>query len=160
YYEPHDCCTRHLERRFVDAGRACRVAKNAQGEDEWRFGERPLSFHRATRDRVLPPGAYRPFMAGSADASKPPKLISSEIPQFRDRDARLRTLDQQGIEAAIMLPSFGIAFEDDAMRDPEAMLANMRAFNRFVEDDWGYAYRRRIFAFPHLSLVDRDWACA
>jgi predicted TIM-barrel fold metal-dependent hydrolase len=38
------------------------------------------------------------------------------------------------------------------------MLANMRAFNRFVEDDWGYAYRGRIFAFPHLSLVDVAWA--
>ena len=28
YYEPHDCCSRHLERRFKDAGRVCRVAQN------------------------------------------------------------------------------------------------------------------------------------
>jgi hypothetical protein len=35
YYQPHDCCTRHLESRFL-AGRACHVAKNADGEDEWR----------------------------------------------------------------------------------------------------------------------------
>ena len=158
YYEPHDCCTRHLERKFLDQGRACHVEQSEDGESLWYFGDRPLSFHRTTRDMVLPPGAYRPFMAGTADPSNPPKLMSSDVPQFRDRDARLKTLDKQGVEAAILLPSFGIAFEDDAVHDPEAMLANMRAFNRFVEDDWGYAHQNRIFGFPHLSLVDLDWA--
>jgi predicted TIM-barrel fold metal-dependent hydrolase len=38
------------------------------------------------------------------------------------------------------------------------MLANMWAFNRYVEDDWGYHYQERIFAFPLVSLVDLDWA--
>lgn len=88
----------------------------------------------------------------------PPKLQSSNIPQFRDKDARIKTLDKQGLQAAIMLPSFGIAFETDCLDDPEAMLANMRAFNRYVEDDWGYHYQERIFAFPLVSLVDLDWA--
>jgi predicted TIM-barrel fold metal-dependent hydrolase len=161
YYEPHDCCSRHLERKYIDEGRVCHVAKNDDGVEEWCFGDRPLSFHRATRDLVLPPGAYRPFMSEKAkdqDPGPPPKLQSSNIPQFRDKDARIRTLDKQGIEATIMLPSFGIAFETDCLDDPEAMLANMRAFNRFVEDDWGYHHQGRIFAFPHLSLVDLDWA--
>ncbi len=108
----------------------------------------------------MPPGAYRPFMSMKerTEPLVPPKLQSSNIPQFRDRDARIKTLDKQGLQAAIMLPSFGIAFETDCIEDPQAMLANMRAFNRFVEDDWGYAYQQRIFAFPHLSLVDLDWA--
>ena len=158
YYEPHDCCSRHLERKFRDAGRVCHVVKNDDGIDQWCFGDRPLSFHRTTRDMVLPPGAYRPFMNGTADPANPPKLQSSGIPQYRDRDARLKTLDKQGLQASIMLPSFGIAFEDDCVDDPDGMLANMRAFNRFIEDDWGYHYQDRIFGFPHLSLVDLDWA--
>ncbi len=110
YYEPHDCCTRHLEAKFRNA-RACHVAKNADGEDEWRFGDRPMGFHRPTRDWVLPPGAYRPFMSGKGDATKVPRAIPSETASFRDRDARLATLDKQGLEATIMLPSFGVAFE-------------------------------------------------
>jgi predicted TIM-barrel fold metal-dependent hydrolase len=161
YYEPHDCCSRHLERKYIDAGRVCHVARNGDGVDEWRFGDRPLGFHQTTRDLVLPPGAYRPFMSEKArteDPGPPPKPQSSEIPQFRDKDARVKTLDKQGLQATIMLPSFGIAFETDTLDDPEAMLANMRAFNRFVEDDWGYHYQERIFGLPHLSLVDLDWA--
>ena len=137
------------------------MAKNADGVEEWRFGDRPLGFHRTTRDQVLPPGAYRPFMSEKTrteDPGPPPKLQSSAIPQFRDKDARIKTLDKQGLQATIMLPSFGIAFETDTLEDPEAMLANMRAFNRFVEDDWGYHYQERIFALPHLSLVDLGWA--
>jgi len=161
YYEPHDCCSRHLERKYLDTGRVCHVARNAEGVDEWRWGDRPLGFHQTTRDFVLPPGAYRPFMSERArteDPGPPPKPQSSDIPQFRDKDARIKTLDKQGLQASIMLPSFGIAFETDTLADPEGMLANMRSFNRFVEDDWGYHYKERIFAFPHLSLVDLDWA--
>jgi predicted TIM-barrel fold metal-dependent hydrolase len=33
-----------------------------------------------------------------------------------------------------------------------------RAFNRWIEDDWGFAYRDRIFAAPYLTLADPDWA--
>ena len=159
YYEPHDCCTRHLEAKFRSA-RACHVVKNADGQDEWRFGDRPMGFHRPTRDWVLPPGAYRPFMSGKGDPSNVPKAIPSQTPAFRDRNARIATLDKQGIEATIMLPSFGVAFEDDIHDDREALLANMRAFNRYIEDDWGYAYENRIFALPLITLVDREWAIA
>ncbi len=159
YYEPHDCCTRHLEAKFRN-GRACHVAKNAEGQDEWRFGDRPMGFHRPTRDWVLPPGAYRPFMSGKGDPGNVPKAISSETPTFRNRDIRIATVDKVGIEASFLLPSFGVAFEDDIHEDREALLANMRAFNRFIEDDWGYAYKSRIFALPLITLVDREWAVA
>lgn len=159
FYEPHDCCTRHLAAKFRN-GRACHVAKNADGIDEWRFGDRPIDFHRATRDQVLPPGAYRPFMAGQGDPTTIPRTISSETPAFRDREARLATLDKQGLQAAIMLPSFGVAFEAELLDDREALLANVHAFNRFIEDDWGYAHRDRIFALPLLTLADRAWAIA
>ncbi|MGH9025012.1 MAG: amidohydrolase family protein [Acidimicrobiia bacterium] len=32
------------------------------------------------------------------------------------------------------------------------------AFNRWLEEDWGFAYQGRIFAAPYLSLADVDWA--
>ena len=154
YYEPDDCCTRHLESKYRD-----RLVRSADGSGEWRFGEKPLSFHRGARDRVLEPGAYRPFMSGQPfDPSAPPKFVPSDSPAFRDRDARLKVLDRFGLQAAVMLPSFGLAFEADCREDPEAACANVGAFNRWVEDDWGYAYREQIFAPATVSLLDRDRA--
>ena len=34
------------------------------------------------------------------------------------------------------------------------------AFNRWVADDWGFAYRNRIFAAPYLSMLDLERAIA
>ena len=39
-------------------------------------------------------------------------------------------------------------------------MAAFRAFNRWLDDDWGFAYRERIFAAPMITLVDVDVAVA
>jgi predicted TIM-barrel fold metal-dependent hydrolase len=33
-----------------------------------------------------------------------------------------------------------------------------RAFNRWLDEDWGFAYREMIFAAPYISLIDVGWA--
>ena len=38
-------------------------------------------------------------------------------------------------------------------------MANVRAFNRWIEEDWGFAYENRIFAPAMLSLIDLEGAC-
>ena len=40
------------------------------------------------------------------------------------------------------------------------LYANFEAFNRWLEDDWGYAFADRIFAAPLLSLRNVDLAVA
>ena len=42
--------------------------------------------------------------------------------------------------------------------DIEASIEVLRAFNRWLDDDWGFAYRDRIFAVPFLTLSDLDLA--
>jgi predicted TIM-barrel fold metal-dependent hydrolase len=42
--------------------------------------------------------------------------------------------------------------------DVEQTYANLRAFNRWLDEDWGFAYRDRIFAPPLISLLDVDRA--
>ncbi len=158
YYEPDDCCTRHLEPAFRE--RAVHVATLPDGTREWRFGERPLGFHRGARDVALRPGALRDVFAGETFDPAEPPVVATDQPVFRNREARLRAMDEQGVEAAILLPSFGVSFEHDAHREPEAAHAAVRAFNRFIEEDWGYAWQRRIFAPALLSLLDRELAVA
>ncbi len=38
--------------------------------------------------------------------------------------------------------------------DPPANLANVRAFNEWVADDWGFAYKDRIFAPANVAWAD------
>ena len=48
--------------------------------------------------------------------------------------------------------------EEALADDPPALVAAFQAFNRWLEDDWGYAYKERIFAAPMITLIDVDAA--
>jgi predicted TIM-barrel fold metal-dependent hydrolase len=81
-------------------------------------------------------------------------------PEYRDRDARLQVMDAQGIEACIMLPTLGVGMEAALEHDVAACTAAFGAFNRWLDEDWGFNYRDRIYGAPYLSLIDVDWALA
>jgi predicted TIM-barrel fold metal-dependent hydrolase len=49
-------------------------------------------------------------------------------------------------------------YEELLKHDPEAVCLTFTAFNRWLDEDWGFAYEDRIFAGPYLSLADVDWA--
>ncbi len=156
FYEPDDCCTRHLERRYRD--RSVHLRNGADGRRRWFFGDRPLQFHPLARDLVMRPGDYRVMMSGGPGGQW--EQIGADTPAFRDRVARLAVMDTQGVKAAIIVPSFGVAFDADIEEDVAATYANVRAFNRFIEDDWGYAHAERIFAPPYIPMLDADLALA
>jgi predicted TIM-barrel fold metal-dependent hydrolase len=67
-------------------------------------------------------------------------------------------MDEQGLEACIMLPTLGVGMETALEHDPEALLAAFRAFNRWLQEDWGFNFEGRIYAAPYITLVDVDWA--
>ena len=57
--------------------------------------------------------------------------------------------------------------EQALIRDPDALVAAFRAFNRWLQEDWGFAHEERIFAAPIFTLVDPaaaveelEWALA
>ena len=54
YYEPVDCCTRHLDPAYADC--ALKVELNADGRPEWRFGGVPLDGERYPRQITIAPG--------------------------------------------------------------------------------------------------------
>ena len=72
-------------------------------------------------------------------------------------DRRLALMDEQGIDVAIMYPArarYEIEFEDDVV----AMYANIRAFNRWIHEEIGFAYQDRMYMPPYLALADVDLA--
>jgi predicted TIM-barrel fold metal-dependent hydrolase len=117
-----------------------------------------------TFDPISKPGALDEYFRGRNPAGKAvPELFGeldsmSDHAEYRNRDARLRLMDEQGLRGAIFLPTLGVGMEQALLHDPPALLAAFRAFNRWLEEDWGFAYQERIFGAPMLTLVDPDEA--
>ncbi len=157
YYEATDAFTRHLEPEMakraiqwadIDGKRRLLVAGSVN-----RFIPNPTFSHLAA------PGALADFFrarAGSDDLRSAFGELTpiEEHPEYRDRDARLAVMDDQGMDACIMLPTLGVGMETALEEDPEACVAAFRAFNRWLAEDWGLAYRERIFSAPYITLID------
>ena len=67
-------------------------------------------------------------------------------------------MDEQGVDQLWLFPTLGMLYEELLKDDPEAVTITFTAFNRWLEEDWGFAYEDRIFAAPYFSLCDVDWA--
>ena len=65
-------------------------------------------------------------------------------------------MDRQGLTGAIFLPTLGVGMEQALVDDPPALCAALRAFNRWLDDDWGFAHHERIYGAPVLTFVDPD----
>jgi predicted TIM-barrel fold metal-dependent hydrolase len=65
-------------------------------------------------------------------------------------------MDAQGMDGCILLPTLGVGMEQALAHDLPALTAAFRAFNRWLDEDWGFAYQERIFAAPYITLADPD----
>ena len=154
YYEPRDAFTRHMEKRYAD--KAVHVEVDERGYDRIFIGEEPFTFLFPLFTDAPAPGGLAELMRGKKDDGQRPHYPMR--PEYQDRAARLQTMDEQGVESAIMLPTLGVTVEHQMRRDIEGTYANLRSFNRWLDEDWGFSYQDRIFGVPLLSLVDVDLA--
>lgn len=160
YYEPDDCFTRHLPKAFAD--RAYHIRRGTDGVGVPHFADEPAYYlPRTPLDQIGRPGA---FVAAKDERYTPldaeDLIRPGEVPWFVDRDARLRWMDEQDIESVLLWPSLGLTVEWQMRDDPAACVANLRAFNRWLDEDWGFDYRGRIFGVPWLTLLDLDESLA
>ena len=158
YYEPDDCFSRHIESRY--AAETIRVERGGDGLGRIYLRDRRTFMSVMPGDYASAPGALQGlFVGGVADGFTHREVVTSrDHPEFASKAARLRLMDAQGVEAAILLPTLGVAVEYDLRGDAGLLHASLRAFNRWLEDDWGYGADGRVFAVPMLSLTDRDQA--
>src|SRR5215469_11473516 len=158
YYEPDDCFSRHIEARFRDE--TIRVRRGADGLGRIFLGGRRVFMSVMPGDYASAPGALQGLFVGEvADGFTHREVINAkDHPEFTQRPARLALMDAQGVEAAILLPTLAVAVEYDLRDDVELTYASLRAFNRWLEEDWGYGADGRIFSVPMLSLLDLDRA--
>ena len=160
YYEPDDCFTRHIESRFRDE--TITVDRSKDGLGRIYLGRRRTFMSVMPGDHASAPGALQGLFVGGVNEGFAHREVinAKDHPEFTDRGARTKLMDSQGLEATIILPTLGVAVEQEMEHDAALTYASLRAFNRWLEDDWGYGADGRIYAVPMLSLLDLDSALA
>jgi predicted TIM-barrel fold metal-dependent hydrolase len=159
YYETLDAFTRHLDKRFKHRG--VRVVHDGSHVEILIAGKLNQFIPNPTFDPVIVPGCLDLQFRGQIPEGVDPRTLTQVepiSPAYRDRDARLAKLDEQGLDAALLFPTLGCGVEQALRFDVPATMASLEAFNRWLEDDWGYSYRDRIIAAPMISLADVDAA--
>ena len=155
YYESLDAFTRHLPKEFKRRGvRPVQSGKRV----ELLIGDRVNRFiPNPTFDPIIVPGCLDSFFRGQTpegtDRSRLMKVEPLRI-EYRDRDARVRVAEEQGLDAALLFPTLGCGVEEALKHDVPTTMASVTAFNRWLEEDWGFCYRKRLVAVPMLSLAD------
>ena len=161
YYEALDAFTRHL-----DPAWGPRVVQWCEIEGRKYHvvgGKVSRAVTNPTFDPVAPAGALHDYFRGNPDGKTPMDFLRDRGPipaEYRDRDARLAVMDEHGLEAIWLFPTLGVLYEEPLKHDPAAVMTMAKAFNRWLDEDWGFHYQERIFAAPYLSLAVVDEAVA
>jgi predicted TIM-barrel fold metal-dependent hydrolase len=159
YYEAIDAFTRHL-----DPGLGRRIVQwcEIEGRKYQVIGGRVNhAVVNPTFDPIAKAGAMSEYFRGNASGKEPAEYLREREPirpEYRDREARLRVMDEQGVDKIWLFPTLGVLYEQALVDDPEGVGIMFDAFNRWLEEDWGFAYEDRIFAAPYISLADVDAA--
>src|SRR5215510_10160536 len=158
YWETSDAFTRYRDPKFADRG--VRV-KEVDGRMRYVVhGElHPWIPGPGDANPRPKPGALHDYFAGKEGATISDALTSEDPkqhPEWFKPEARLEVMDEQGVEACWLFPSQGVCMEGPMQPDVEAILDILRAFNRWIDDDWGFAHENRIFGVPYMTLSDLD----
>ena len=159
YYEPRDAFTRHLDRKHWEEG--IRIVRDERGREQILVGHRLYRMVVPEFEITTKPGALREMLKRMAEGDFKESDAREPIqPEYRNRDARLRKMDAQGVDACVILPTIAIGIEH-YMRDNVAQTyRNLDAFNRWLEEDWGFGPAGRIFGVPLVSLLEVEHAVA
>jgi len=155
YYESRDAFTRHADRKMAAR---CMQWATIGGKERLLVGGKVQHFiANPTFDPVARPGCLDDYHRGRTQHSDVREAFGALEPlprAYQDRDARLLVMDSQGVERALLFPTLGVGMEEALKHDVEALHHAFSAFNTWLHEDWGYAYRERIFAAPVIPLAD------
>ena len=82
----------------------------------------------------------------------------AEHPEYQYKEARLARLTEQGIDGCLLFPTLASGIEERVREDIPLMFDILWAFNRWLEEDWGFDIEGRIYSAPIMALADVDRA--
>jgi predicted TIM-barrel fold metal-dependent hydrolase len=161
YYEATDAFTRHVDRSMQSR---CMRWAEVDGKQRLLVGGKVNRFiPNPTFDPVAKPGALIEYFRGKASVDNLHGAFGELEPisaAYRDPSARVKVMDEQGLDAALLFPTLGVGMESSLSHDRPALLTAFHAFNEWLHEDWTFNYQDRLFAAPYLTLSDVDWAVA
>lgn len=161
YYEAEDAFTRYQDPGL--RGRGIQWAE-VRGRKRLLVGGTVNSYiANPTFDPVAKPGSLWDWYRGNPHQQTIVEAfgeLEPIRPEYRDRDARIAVMDQQGLDRMLLFPTLAVGIEEAMSDDPEAAGSVFSAFNRWLEDDWGYDYQGRLHAVPYIQMLDPDAAAA
>jgi predicted TIM-barrel fold metal-dependent hydrolase len=159
YYETVDAFTRHLDKKYRDRG--VKPVQNGKRVELLMNGTVNRFIPNPTFNPIVVPGCLDPLFRGQIPEGVDPRTLMQVEPlrpEYQDRDRRLAVMDEQGLGAALLFPTLGCGVEEGLRDDVDATMASLSAFNRWLEEDWGFDYQHRIIAAPMLSFADPEAA--
>ncbi len=159
YYEAEDAFIRHVDPKMH---KRCMQWAEINGKQRLLVGGKVNRFiPNPTFDPIARPGCLDDYFRGKVAQSDMREAFGQLDPlpaSYRDRDARIVQMDDQGLEACFMFPTLAVGMESALEPDCEAMLAAFAGFNKWLLEDWGFTHAGRIFAAGYLTLADVGWA--
>ena len=160
-YEPEDAFTRHLDKQssrqfqYVDVNGRKKLMICGRVSDY---------IPNPTFSVVARPGASTDWYRGKNPEGKSLReMFGKPEPcrdEYRNRDARLKKMDEQGLGKTLLHPTLASAVEQRMQGDANALYAVVHSFNQWMEEEWGFRYEDRIYAIPIISLMEIDRAVA
>jgi len=148
--EPADLWLKYIDPKYRD--RAIRIDHDEKGWEVLLFDNKPAEVVRGTlgalggvgmnAEELLTPGK-KTYIDGCPLGSYEPK-------------ARLKVMDEEGIDIALLYPTISI-FWEGWVQDPKLATAYTRAYNRWLVDFCSYD-KKRLFPVAHISLIDPEGA--
>jgi predicted TIM-barrel fold metal-dependent hydrolase len=165
YYEAEDAFTRHIDPAMA---KRCMQWADVGGKKRLLVGGKINKFiPNPTFDPIAKPGSLEDYFRGRNEGGMDLKTMFGELepisahPGYRNRDARLALLEEQGMDGALLFPTLGVGMQEALRHDVPALHAAFTAFNKWLDDDWGYDRGDgRLYAAPMLTLADPELAAA
>ena len=161
-YETRDAFTRHLPPEWIE--HAIGPVRMPDSTERVMADNRIAVFNSEQGlgfDRAYKPGSLKEMLrqmaSGNPDETYAPEPMR---PEYLDRDLRLKTMDAQGVERAVLFPSAMALSVENYVKNIPAAYANVHSFNQWFDEEWGFNRDGRLFAPALLSLRDLDLAVA
>jgi predicted TIM-barrel fold metal-dependent hydrolase len=153
--EAEDCFTRFLPQHKQD--QSVRPITLGSGKRVLLANDRVVTALEHNLDQSYVPGSLAEMLKqrASGDATDAERFYEPIQTEYRDKAARLVQLSEQQIERSIMYPG-GWGLFVWAYLKGDVLYDNLESFNRWIDEDWGFATEDRIYAPALLSLDDLD----
>jgi predicted TIM-barrel fold metal-dependent hydrolase len=165
YYEAEDCLTRFASAR-MQSEKYVRWLTEADGKRKRLIIGKQLVdvIGNPTFNPIAPPGILHDLLknmeTGAARGAVRFDNVEPIRPEYRDRDVRLKVMSDQGVGRTLLFPTLAVTLEGYFADDIDLMYDAIHAFNRWLEDDWGFAHAGRIYSAGYICLMDVTRAIA